>query len=139
MISVFLHPALILIVGGLLVTALPKASRKYFLLALPVLSAGVLLSLDPGHYIQLQLFNYDLTLLRLDKLSYIFALIFHIALFIVALYAWQEKDTLQLSSMFIYAGAAIGAVLAGDLLTLFIFWEITAVSSALLIWANKVG
>jgi len=137
MISVFLHPALILIVGGLLVTALPKASRKYFLLALPVLSAGVLLSLDPGHYIQLQLFNYDLTLLRLDKLSYIFALIFHIALFIVALYAWQEKDTLQLSSMFIYAGAAIGAVLAGDLLTLFIFWEITAVSSALLIWANK--
>ena len=58
-------------------------------------------------------------------------------MFIVALYAWQEKDTLQLASMFVYAGGAIGAVLAGDLLTLFIFWEITAVSSALLIWANR--
>lgn len=137
MISALMHPALILIFGGLLQAVLPKPIRKYFLLALPVVSACVLLSFDPGQHIQLQLLNYDLTLLRLDKLSYIFALIFHIALFIVALYAWQEKDTLQLSSMFIYAGAAIGAVLVGDLLSLFIFWEITAVSSAILIWANR--
>jgi len=137
MTSLLMHPALLLIAGGLLVTVLPRASRKYFLLALPLLSAGALLSIDPGVYNQLQLFNYDLTILRLDKLSFIFALIFHIALFICALYAWQEKDTLQLSCMFIYAGAAIGAVLAGDLLTLFIFWEITAVSSAILIWANR--
>lgn len=137
MTSTLLHPAFILILGGLLQAALPVPIRRIFLLVLPVLAGFVLLSIEPGEYGHVQVFNYELTLLRLDSLSFIFALIFHIALFIVALYAWQEKDTLQLSSMFVYAGGAIGAVLAGDLLTLFIFWEVTAVSSALLIWANR--
>ena len=137
MTNILFHPALILILGGFVQLALPAQLRRIFLLVLPVLGTIALLNIDAGHYGQLQIFNYELTLLHLDKLSFIFALIFHIALFIVALYAWQEKDKLQLVSMFIYAGAAIGAVLAGDLLTLFIFWELTAVSSALLIWANK--
>ena len=137
MTSILFHPAFILIFGGLIQVAFPTQLRRIFLLVLPVLSALVLLNLDAGLYGTLQIFNYELTLLRLDKLSFVFALIFHIALFIVALYAWKEKDVLQLASMFVYAGAVIGAVLAGDLLTLFIFWELTAVSSALLIWANK--
>lgn len=137
MTSTLLHPAFILILGGLLQSILPTQLRRIFLLVLPILAGSILLSIEPGQYGNVQIFNYELTLLRLDHLSFIFALIFHIALFIVALYAWQEKDTLQLASMFVYAGGAIGAVLAGDLLTLFIFWEVTAVSSALLIWANK--
>ena len=137
MTNLLLHPALILIFGGLLQVVLPAQLRRVFLLTLPILAALVLLNLDTGVYGIFQLFNYELTLLRIDKLSFIFALIFHIALFIVALYAWNEKDVLQLASMFVYAGAAIGAVLSGDLLTLFIFWELTAVSSALLIWSNK--
>ena len=137
MISTLLHPAFILIIGGLFQAILPTQLRRIFLLALPILAACSLLSLEPGTYGHIQLFQYELTLLRIDNLSFVFALIFHIALFIVALYAWQEKDTLQLASMFVYAGGAIGAVLAGDLLTLFICWELTAISSALLIWANK--
>jgi multicomponent Na+:H+ antiporter subunit D len=139
MTSLIFHPAFILILGGLIQAGLPAQIRKLFLLALPILAACALIAIDPGQYGHIQVFNYELILVRLDQLSFIFALIFHIALFIVALYAWQEKDVLQLSSMFIYAGAAIGAVLAGDLLTLFIFWELTAVSSALLIWANKTS
>ncbi len=137
MTNILFHPAIILILGGLVQTILPTQLRRIFLLALPVLGAFVLVNLDAGFYGQFHVFNYELTLLRVDELSFIFSLIFLIALFIVAIYAWQEKDKLQLASMFVYAGAAIGAVLAGDLLTLFIFWEVTAISSALLIWANK--
>ena len=37
----------------------------------------------------------------------------------------------------IYAGAAIAAVFAGDLITLFIYWEMTAISSVFLIWASR--
>jgi multicomponent Na+:H+ antiporter subunit D len=37
----------------------------------------------------------------------------------------------------LYAGSAIGAVFAGDLLTLFLFWEILALTSAFLIFANR--
>ena len=37
----------------------------------------------------------------------------------------------------IYAGGALGAVFAGDLVTLFIFWEIIAIASVFLIWASR--
>ncbi len=137
MTSILMHPALILIFGGLLLAIAPIQIRKILLLLVPVAGALALLNIGTGEYGNWQLFHYKLTLLRLDDLSFIFALIFHIALFIVGLYAWHEDDRLQLSSAYVYAGGAIGAVLAGDLITLFIFWEVTAISSALLIWANK--
>ncbi|MYJ26961.1 MAG: Na(+)/H(+) antiporter subunit D, partial [Holophagales bacterium] len=38
-----------------------------------------------------------------------------------------------------YAGSALGVVLAGDLWTLFLFWEVAAVSSALLVWVRRSG
>ena len=34
-------------------------------------------------------------------------------------------------------GAAIAAVFAGDLISLFVFWELTAISSVFLIWASR--
>jgi multicomponent Na+:H+ antiporter subunit D len=37
----------------------------------------------------------------------------------------------------IYAGSAVGAVFAGDLITLFIFWELLVISSVFLVWARR--
>jgi multicomponent Na+:H+ antiporter subunit D len=37
----------------------------------------------------------------------------------------------------VYIGAAVGALFAGDLVTLFVFWEGTAVASAFLIWCRR--
>ncbi len=137
MTSLLLHPALVLIAGGFLLPLIPAWFRKFYLLLLPILGLASLLNIEFGNYGNWQLFSYQLSLIRLDSLSFVFALIFHLALIIVALYSWQEEDRLQLASIFVYAGGAIGAVLSGDLITLFVFWEITAISSALLIWANK--
>jgi multicomponent Na+:H+ antiporter subunit D len=73
--------------------------------------------------------------LRLDALAFPFALIFLIASVLNAIYALHQDDRLQDAAALVYGGAAIGAVLAGDLATLFIYWELTAVSSVLLIIA----
>ena len=75
--------------------------------------------------------------MRVDKLSRIFALIFCIAAFLGNLYAWHVRDTVQQLAALLYAGAAIGAVFAGDLITLFIYWEATAITSVFLIWARR--
>ena len=75
--------------------------------------------------------------MRADKLSFVFGLIFLIASFYTTIYSLHEQDTMEQVATPIYAGAAIGAVYAGDLITLFIFWEITAVSSVFLIWARR--
>ncbi|MCB1921876.1 MAG: Na(+)/H(+) antiporter subunit D, partial [Candidatus Competibacteraceae bacterium] len=66
-----------------------------------------------------------------------FALIFLIASWLGVIYALHLRDTVQDVAALIYAGAAIGAVLAGDLVTLFIYWELTAISSVFLIWARR--
>lgn len=131
-----LNPALILLVGGVLLPLLPPLWRALLTLLLPTLGLVQLVTLPAGDYAHLSLFGLSLTTLRLDPLSFVFALIFHLAALLAGLYALHLRDRVQQAAALVYAGAAIGAVLAGDLLTLFIYWELTAVASVLLIWAR---
>ena len=41
----------------------------------------------------------------------------------------------ELAAAFCYAGSAIGVVFAGDLITLFVFWELMAIASTLVVWS----
>ena len=62
---------------------------------------------------------------------------FHLAAILSIIYQWHEKDTLQDVAGLSYAGAAIAAAFAGDLITLFAYWELTAITSVFLIWAKR--
>ena len=131
-----LPPAAILILGALLVLLLRGRLRAAYVLALPTLSLLHIVSLfgvDAGSHIQLTLFDTTLTLARIDKLSLIFGYIFHLVAFLSALYALHVKDSVQNVAGTVYAGAAIGAVFAGDMFTLFAFWEMLTISATFLI------
>jgi len=130
-------PALIMILGALLVPLLRGRVRAAYMLALPVVSFGYLLSLPQGVSAPLPLFGYELTVLRIDALSLLFGYLFHLAALIGLIYALRVRGAAEQSAALVYAGAAIGAVFAGDLITLFVFWEILAVSSVFLIWSRK--
>jgi multicomponent Na+:H+ antiporter subunit D len=67
----------------------------------------------------------------------VFGIVFFLAAGLSVLYALQDQDPLQQVAALIYAGSAISAVYAGDLLTLFVFWELTAITSVFLIWARR--
>jgi len=135
-----LPPAAILVIGSLLVPLFRGKLQSAYLLSLPLLSGVHLLylfSLDAGAYQQIQIFDYTLTLARVDKLALVFGLVFHIAALLNVVYALHVKDPVQHVSGVMYAGAAIGAVFAGDLITLFVYWELTALSSVFLIWTQR--
>lgn len=132
-----LNPALLLIVGGLLTPLLGGRVRALYMLVLPLAGIAQLCGLEYGVGGIVSLFNLSLITLRLDSLSFIFALIFLIAAWLNVIYALHVRDTVQQVASLVYAGAAIGAVLAGDLLTLFIYWELTAIGSVFLIWARR--
>ncbi len=135
-----LPPSLILIVGAFLVPLLPQGYlRNAYMLALPILGGLQLIGLEHGIAGQVEIFDLTLILLRVDSLSFIFGLIFHLTVVLNVIYALHVRDTLQQVSGLVYAGAAVGAVFAGDLVTLFIFWELTAISSVFLIWASRNG
>ena len=132
-----LNPALLIILGGLLLPLIPLALRAPYMLLLPLLAILQLCLHSYGEFGQLNLFGLPLVTFRLDSLSFIFALIFHIATFLGVIYALHLKDTLQHVAALVYAGAAIGATLAGDFITLFVFWELTAIGSVFLVWARR--
>ena len=130
-------PGLILVLGCLLLPLLRGRWKKSALVALPVLSFIHLLFYFPdGTRMDFELFGYSLLPVHVDSLNLVWGYVFHIAACLSALYSLHVEDDSQHLAGLIYAGAAIGAVFAGDLLTLFLYWELTAVSSVFLIWAT---
>jgi multicomponent Na+:H+ antiporter subunit D len=132
-----LHPALPLLCGALLVPLLPGRLRNWFLIGLPALAFYLISTLEPGAAWQVNFFGYDLTLLRVDKLSRIFGYIFTLNAFAAFIYAFYLKDSVQHLSALFYIGSALGAVFAGDLISFYFFWEVMAVASTFLILARK--
>ncbi len=131
-------PFLVYVAGAILLPFIPNGNpRALFSLLIPIISAYLIWFLPDGLHGQVVLAGWDITLLRVDKLSTIFGLIFSLAAFLGLLYAWHIRDTVQQTTSLLYAGAAIGAVFAGDLISLFIFWEGTAIASVFLIWARR--
>ena len=130
-------PGLILIVGAFISVLLPGRVRNVFMLILPILGFWQLTQLEHGLHAQVEFFGQTLTLLRVDKLSLVFGYIFFIATELSIIYALHIKDPVQQVAGLAYAGAAIGAVFAGDLISLFVFWELTAITSVFLIWAVR--
>ncbi len=134
-----LIPTAFLFFGAALVlfTLPPGRLRSLWMLVVPVIAAWQVWGLEIDTHTSTPFFGFDLDLMRVDKLSRIFGLIFCLAAFLGNLYAWHVRDTVQQVAALLYAGAAIGAVFAGDLITLFFYWEGTAIASVFLIWARR--
>lgn len=111
--------------------------RAVLTLAVPILGGWMIWTAPEGQHAIYALMGFDLTLMRVDKLSVVFGLIFSLAAFLSALYAWHVRDRTQQVATLLYAGTAIGGVFAGDLVTLFFYWEGTALASVFLIWARN--
>jgi multicomponent Na+:H+ antiporter subunit D len=130
-------PGLVLIAGALAVPLLRGRLRAAYMLALPVVALWILLGLPHGTLGDIQVLGTTLTTLRVDKLSVVFGIIFLLAAFLGIVYALHVDDNVQHVAALIYAGSAVAAVFAGDLITLFVFWEGTAIASVFLIWARR--
>ena len=129
-------PFLIFFIAALLVPVVRGKLRAGLLLAAPIISFASLFFFESGYSSQLELLGYTLTPVRVDELSLLFGYLFHIAGFIAIVFSLHVKDTGQHIAGLSYAGSAIGAVFAGDLITLFLFWELLAITSVYLIWAR---
>jgi len=133
----WLHPALLLALGALPLGVLQGRGRQAWQLVLPLLVLASVASLESGTRVTMQLAGLELTPLRADGLSLVFAYIFALILFIGNIFALQVEDNAQHVAAALYAAAALGATLAGDLVTLYVFWEIMVVASVWLIWRRQ--
>ena len=158
-----LPPFVLFFVGAIAVGFTRGVVRKALVLAIPVVG-GVMLWMGAGAgsgtqvLMEIELLGYTLTPYRADKLSLLFGYLFHLAALLGFIYALHlgdgtpdgsvaadvgEDDVvgnaragLQHVAAMLYAGSALGAVFAGDFITLFVFWELLAITSVFLIWAR---
>jgi len=131
-----LHPGLVLIVGALALPWLRGSLRSTALLALPLLVLTLVWQVPDGAVWQLHFMDYTLTPLKGDKLSRLFATVFALMAFGGALFALRQRNRFEVPAAFVYAGSAIGVALAGDLVTVFVFWELMAVGSTVVLWCS---
>ncbi|MDX1570647.1 MAG: Na(+)/H(+) antiporter subunit D [Xanthomonadales bacterium] len=124
-------------IAAILVAVTRGWLRGAICLAVPVLGGLHLAGVAPGTGFEASLFGMTLEPYRVDRLSLLFGYLFHIAAFLALLFALHVRDTLQQVTSILYAGSALGAVFAGDLLTLFIFWEMLAITSVFMVWCRR--
>lgn len=130
--------AFLFFAAAIIVPLLPAGRiRSVWLLIVPAIAVFHVWGLPLDTSPKTEFFGFDIELMRVDRLSRVFGLIFCLAAFLGNLFAWHLRDTVQQVAAVLYAGAAIGAVFAGDLITLFFYWEGTAIASVFLIWARR--
>lgn len=133
----WVHPSLILIIGSLLIPLLRNQAQQIYRLMLALGFLGAIVLTVPGVHGQFSFLGMDWVTGRADKLSLLFAYVFGLVTVIGTIYAWQVRDSIQHVAAFIYAAAAVGVVFAGDLLTLYVFWELMMLASVWLIWRRR--
>jgi multicomponent Na+:H+ antiporter subunit D len=134
-----LPPGFILIVVGLLLPVLPLRARQAVMLAAPALTLAMVWYVPDGPGLTLSFLGYDLILVEGDKLSRLFGIVFSIMAFGGALYALNRANVAELVAAFCYGGSAIGVTFAGDLVTVFVFWELMAIGSTIVVWSGGKG
>ncbi len=128
-------PGLVLLGGGLLLPLVGDKARRGLVLGLPLLVLLLVWRVPDGVALSLPFLDWTLEPLKGSAVGRLFATAFAIAAFAGGLFGLYQARTLELAAAYVYAGSAIMVSLAGDLLTLFIFWEVMAVGSTLVIWS----
>ncbi len=122
-------PGLVLILGAFLLPFLRGTLRNAWILLLPMFVLWLIWRVPDGPVLTFAFLDYTLTPVKGDMLSRLFAIIFAIMAFAGALFAMNQSRVVELTAAFVYAGSAIGVAFAGDLISLFVFWEIMALGS----------
>ena len=133
----WIHPGLLLILGAWILPLLKGRVKQGAMLVVPGAALIGCLLMTPGTHGVVSFLGQELVFGRVDSLSLVFSYVFSIMALLGMVYALHVKDDSQHISALTYAGGALGVTFAGDFLSLYVFWELMAVSSVLLVWMNR--
>ena len=103
----------------------------------PIIGLWYVHTLDVGASSTLSLFGYEIQSVMVDKQAKLFGYLFHIAALVAGIYSFHLRDPWQVSTALLYAASAVGVAFAGDMLSLFLWWEGLAITSVFQIWGRR--
>ena len=139
--SLVMHPGLFLILVGAIAAIVPQSVRKFVLAAGPALALAMFFTLPHEEDLLVIPFinDWSLHLLTIDSLSWFFNVFFLTLAFLGGVYSMHNPSWAEALASMTYAGSTVCMVFAGDWISLIFFWELMAISSLYLIWANHTA
>jgi multicomponent Na+:H+ antiporter subunit D len=132
----FLPPALVLLLGAMLIGLVRGALRTAVLFAAPLLTLWLIWLVPDGVVFDVGFLDYRLEPLEGSPVRRLFATIFALMALVGGLYAYRQAKWYELAAAYAYAAGAIGVSFAGDLISLFLFWELMALFSTVVVWCG---
>lgn len=128
-------PAFIILGAALLLPVLPRRISHILGGGAAAFVAIWVYFIPTGIYLPVRLFGFEAILFYVDEFSRLMGIVFGLIGAVAVLYSYaSEADSTQTAYALSYVGMSLGAVFAGDWLTLVFFWELMAVTSTLLVW-----
>ena len=132
-----LHPGIIMILFGILVMLLPRGFRKPLSIIAPVTAAWGFLQMTADSSLPYELTPYiKMEFIHLDSLAWTFMLVFCIIAVLNGIYGIGIQHRYECGMSMVYAGSVMGVILAGDCISLIIFWEISAFASMYVVYCK---
>jgi len=135
-ISEVLHPALFMLLGALLIGPARGPLRSALVLLVPLGSLALVLQVPDGVQMSVEFLQYPIELIEGSPVRRLFATIFALMAFAGGLFAFRQARWFELAAAYAYAAGAIGVSFAGDLITMFLFWELMALFSTVVVWCG---
>ena len=135
--NIILAPGLLMIVVGLVLAFVSGRLKQLLVWTTPLVALWQLWSLPIGQQLSIHLASFNLEILHITSVGRMFACAFILALWLGGLFALHSASRSEMASAFIYAGSAISVTLCGDLISLFFFWELMAITSTIVIWSHR--
>jgi len=131
-----LPPALVMVTGAILIGLGRGHWRTLFVLGTPLLTLWAIWQIPDGVVATVTFLGYPIEPIEGSPLRRLFATIFALMAFGGGLYAFRQAKWYELSAALIYAAGAIGVSFAGDLITFFLYWELMALFSTVVVWCG---
>ena len=132
----WLSPALILLAGSLLICVTRGRLRDAVVLLVPLATLGVIWQIPDGVVWEVEFLDYMIQPVEGSPVRRLFATVFTLMTFVGGLYAFKQARWYELAAAFAYAAGAVGVSFAGDLITLFLYWELMALFSTIIVWCG---
>ncbi|MBL9127388.1 MAG: Na(+)/H(+) antiporter subunit D [Verrucomicrobiales bacterium] len=133
----WLHPSLLLLAGAALLPWVPAPAKKAWLLIVPVAVFLRTIGLEPGNHGAVRFLEWTMVFGRVDALSRVFGFVMALMCAVGTLYGLHVRDDAEHVAAWAYVAGSLGAIYAGDYLTLFLFWELMALASVFLVWFRR--
>ena len=133
----YMSPALVLLIGAGLIGVVRGVLRSAVVLVAPLLTLALVWHVPDGVVLSLPFLDFSIEPVEGSAVRRLFAVIFALMAFVGGLYAYRQAAWYELAAAYAYGAGAIGVCFAGDLISLFVCWEVMAVFSTLLVWCGR--